>query len=308
MTKPRRPSPASTHTRERLDRAFQSVDPLADREKLRQQSKPKPAKVSSLLAKREAVMFEPLPDDPFTPEAFKDGLAAAVVEIAATMERVKQSRARTIERSRFSTAYQPRREVETESLDRYGEITRQRVVSPFTLPQETRNRIELAEAAIKESSHPEPSLKPTRLDHVLEERERYALAKYIEDRSTELEGKSETNGSGLAAWRPAPLTDRKGKALDRIDFIHRNLNPDDKHDLEEFTRMCLPIDDRRPKTIHEFGASIIKFTEKTVAEGAFLATVRKIAQRIAALLRIMDVAREISGRGRMPQLSLEIAA
>jgi hypothetical protein len=282
-----KPSHPNTHTRSKLESSFLSDDPDSDLAKLRDQVKREQAGQGKL---KPSGCGSTTPSSEIFP---KVGLSAyfktraeviaslSEEEIAFALARVRRSR--NIERGRFSSAYKPRQDTSPENLDPHGDIQRQRVNSPFTLPVEIRNRIELAEAALKDGSHPEPPIKPTRLDHVLTERGRQALERYIWDRSVELESRK-GNDTGLAGWRPSPLTPEKAFALDRIDFVHRALCPEDRLDLRNFTRMVLAVDDRPAMSDTEFGSRIIHYDQKVSAEGAYLGVMARLASRLYHIL------------------------
>jgi hypothetical protein len=319
MTKPRKPSAAVDHTRERADQALQpkskrnhaflSSDPIGDLEKLRRKIAREQSDRKNLKPVSAAIETEPSYPAPVEfvsrAEALKKLSEEDVAEAVSRVKQVRATRFREIDRAKkFSSAYKPPRETETERLDRHGDRTRERYVVPFTLPTEISWRI-ISQSSDKELGiTPEPTIKPTRLDHSLEENGRFALAQYLQDRSKELESKKD-NGSGLSAWRASPLSPEKQRALDRIDFIHRALSPEDKSDLINFARMVLPIDDRQAKTIHQFGSDIIKYSEKTVAEGAFLGVITRLGSRLSHLFKIMMAAKELHGCVNVPHVQLQ---
>ena len=290
-----KPSHPITHTRRKLDRAFLSADTSADlaalrarmNHELREVRKPKITACGTAAASAEIVPKTELPE---YFKARKEVIASLTEEeVISALARVRSLR--NIKRGRFSSAYKPRQDTSPENLDPHGDTQRQRVNAPFTLPVEIRNRIELAEAARRDGSHPEPAIRPTRLDHALTESGRYALARYIEDRSIELESRK-GDDNALAGWRPAPLTPEKARALDRIDAVHKALCPEDKRDLLDFTRMFLSIDDRQAPTDTEFGSVVIGYLEKTTAEGAYLGVMARLASRLHHILKAQASARE----------------
>jgi hypothetical protein len=210
------------------------------------------------------------------------------------------------------------REVETEALTRDASRTRKRFRTPFTLPLEFAHRFvsELAARAARGLSQlelrpedhtneaferrkqqaldagAEPPLRKTRLDIALEDREQTALARYILDRSRELMGRKIADygdgTGGTASWDRLPMNEPTRHALARLAHIHKHLSSEDRQDLNDFTRMLLPIDDADPMSPAELGHRIGKQKDSRVSEGVFVGAMRKIAQRLDILFRNYD--------------------
>lgn len=193
-----------------------------------------------------------------------------------------------------------RRSVELEILSVDGGRARRRVAAPFTMPVEVANRIASRLAAEREKSHPEPSIRSTRLDIALAEHERSALARYIEDRSLLLgtlrSGNYGEGAGGTPGWNRAPMSEALRRAQERLAHIRRHSTPEERADLETFTRMMLPTDDGRPVTVEEFGRAICGSTEAKVCKGAFVGAMRKQAQRLHYLYQAWRKKRQINDK------------
>lgn len=193
------------------------------------------------------------------------------------------------------------RRYDLEVLSADGGRARRRLISPFTMPAEIANRIAAQATAEKEKAYPEPSIRPTRLDLALAEHERYALARYIEDRSMLLgtlrSGNYGDGAGGTPGWDRAPMSEALRRAQERLAFVTRHMIPDERLDLEAFISMMLPLTDAPPSSVEEFGRAICKSSEVKVCKGSFVGIVKRLSQRLHYLYQAHQAMR----RAKCPQ-------
>lgn len=198
------------------------------------------------------------------------------------------------------------REIERENITPDGAVTRDRVKAPFTMPATMRANLECALQDMKNAGKfypesvrrivPEGSQRQTRLDKALEEHERDAVAQYLIDRDAEaatVRIGDYGGGRGGAAWDRLPITPHTQRALSRLAFVHRHLLHEERRDILDFARQCLPVDIVDPITPEQLGRRFVRSDDRRVNEGGFVGRIRSIAQRLAWCYKAFHASAEL---------------
>lgn len=183
---------------------------------------------------------------------------------------------------------------ELEALTSDGAHARRRLRAPFTMPTEVAARASSRILAETEGSHPEPPIRPTRLDCAVNEHERTALARYIEDRSIALQalqsGGYGNSAGGAPGWDRTPMSEDLRRAHERLAWIDARVIPEERTNLNKFAAMMLPTE-LQPLTTEEFGRANCGSPESKVCKGAFVGAMVGLAQRLHHLYHAQQMTR-----------------